>query len=321
MKDLARKSYESYKSHKLTSWILGLFCGLVLTGLVILCMIDTLLLIIIVPFVLLPFLFACHMLHLSLSYEQTLTLSSFGRFFTMYFRHPFRGVFNFFQSLLRYVIASLICEAVFGLVSYIVCVSIDQSSFYQMINTFMELMMSSEGVSDLKVALGDNYSMYLIFMNVSTIPASIVSFIYFVYTIDFNANMIYLRAALKNLHPKFVNLIFKHTYKEVAPSFKKDFISLEWPLFLLMVVGASIGGVLPLLFTSDTVILTLSGVAGGLLLGSFYLPFHFANLETLYKKYEDSYKFSATTLTEKIMKDFASKFGKQDEEQGDNEEK
>ena len=179
MKDLARKSYESYKSHKLTSWILGLFCGLVLTGLVILCMIDTLLLIIIVPFVLLPFLFACHMLHLSLAYEQTLTLSSFGRFFTMYFRHPFRGVFNFFQSLLRYVIASLICEAVFGLVSYIVCVSIDQSSFYQMINTFMELMMSSEGVSDLKVALGDNYSMYLIFMNVSTIPASIVSFIYF----------------------------------------------------------------------------------------------------------------------------------------------
>lgn len=307
-KELFKKSIESYKKHPLTSWILAIFCGLVLSGLVILCMLDTLLLIVVVPFILLPFLFACYMLHLGLGYDSTLTLTNFFKFFGMFFKRPFNGSFNFFRSLLKYLIASLICEALFGLVAYIVCVSINEAMFYQMFNTFMELVLSSEGIVDLQLALGDSYTMYLIFMNVSTIPASIVAFIYFVYNIVFYSGTIYLRASLRKLNGRFIDMVFKYTHKEIAKTYKKDFIALEWPLFVLLVVGAIVGSLIPLLFTSDTMIITLSGVAGGLLLMTFYLPFHFSNMETLYSKYEDSFKYGITSLTEKLMNDFQRHF-------------
>lgn len=306
-KTLRSNAFQRYKSHKLASWMLAIFCCLILAGLTILCFVDSLLLIVILPLAILPFLFAFYMMHLGLSYNKDLSFSGFVKFFTLFFKKPFNSSFNFWFSLFKYLIASLILEAVFGLVAYIVCSSINPTSFYQMIETFMEIMMSLEPVTDLKAAFGDNYSMYLTFINVSSIPATAIGFIYFVYNIVFYSGSIYFRASYRNISGKFLNLVYRHTIKNVAPSYKKDFFSLEWPLFLLMCIGSIVGGTVPLLFTSNSELIMLSARVGGLLFMVFYLPFHFPNMEALYKKYEDSFRYGVNDVTQSMVKDFQEK--------------
>lgn len=306
-KTLRSKAFDSYKRHKLASWMLAIFCGLILAGLVILCSVETLLLIFVIPIILLPFLFSCYMMHLGFSYNKDLTFQGFARFFTLFFKKPFNSSFNFWLSFFKYLIASLVLEALFGLISYIVCSSINPTSFNEMLNTFINIMMSVEPVTDLKTAFGDNYSMYLIFMNVSSIPTSIISFIYFVYNISFYSGSIYFRAAYKNVGGKFLNYVYRYTTKTIAKEYKKDFFMLEWPLFVLICVGSILGATIPLLFTSNTAFITLCGTASGILLATIYLPFHFPNMECLYKKYEDSFKLGLTNVTQSMINDFQRK--------------
>lgn len=306
-KTLRSRAFDSYKNHKLASWMLAVFCGLILAGLIILCSAETILLFFVVPIILLPFLFSCYMMHLGFSYNKELSLSGFTRFFTLFFRKPFNSSFNFWFSFFKFLICSIVLEALFGLISYIVCSSINPTSFNEMLNTFFNIMTSVEAVTDLKTAFGDNYSMYLIFINVSSIPTSIISFIYFVYNIVFYSGSIYFRAAYKNVGGKFLNYVYRYTTKTIAKDYKKDFLMLEWPLFVLICVGSIIGATVPLLFTANTAFITLCGTAGGILLATFYLPFHFPNMESLYKKYEDSFKYGISSVTQNMINNFQMK--------------
>lgn len=309
MKKLFSKSLSIYKSHPLVSWILAIFCGLVISGLTVLCVIDTIMVLFLLPFVILPFFFACYMLHLGLSYGNELTIGGFSRFFLLYFKKPFNGCFSAIKALIRYLIASLLFEVLFGLIAYIICVSIDSGSFYAMIEAFMEVMTSiEEPAADIKVVLGENYWMYNLFMDISTIPTAIASFIYFVYVIFYNSGSIYLRAKFRNINGRFLAMVFKFTTKNVAKTYKKDFFSIEWPLFLLMVIGGGLGAYLPILIYGNSALSIIFGIAGSLILSMFYLPFHFANMEVLFNKYEDSFKTGINEITQSMINNFQKQF-------------
>jgi hypothetical protein len=264
---------------------------------------------VLLPFVILPFFFACYMLHLGLSYGSELTFGGLTRFFLLYFKRPFNGCFSAIKAIIRYIIASLLFEVLFGFVAYLICVSINSGSFYAMIETLMEVVTSiEEPVVDVKDALGENYWMYTLFMDISTIPTAIASFIYFVYAIVFSSGSIYLRAKFRNINGRFLTMVYKFTTKNVARKYKRDFFSLEWPLFLLMIIGGGLGAYLPILIYGSSALSVIFGIAGSLILSMFYLPFHFANMEVLFNKYEESFKIGINEITQSMINNFQKQF-------------
>ena len=104
LKQARNKALEKYHSHKLNSWILGLTCGLFSSAIVALNFIFPYLSILLVPTVVFPFTFACFLSNESYNSGVDLTIGSFFRYFTLYYRSPFNTSFNtirnFFKSLL-----------------------------------------------------------------------------------------------------------------------------------------------------------------------------------------------------------------------------
>ena len=102
MKDSLRSvSFNRFKSNPTSYLAVGIMCGLFLIIATVLAFIDPLLLIVAVPLIALPFLFASHVACYYLQINQQINPSAFFRYFTGFFRVQFRGSFRGLISFLK----------------------------------------------------------------------------------------------------------------------------------------------------------------------------------------------------------------------------
>lgn len=307
MKEDRKQALSIYKAHPITSWIISMMFSLFASGIIFLCLLlDDLsgLSIFLIPLLILPSLFATILTHYFLNNDDgSVTFSKFFTYFCNYFRAPFRSSFRFFYSLFFTLIISFLAEIVFAFIFYGVCALIDANGISAAFNKIVEMFTNNSfpnETTNLETLLGSNYNIFMLFFNLLNLSTIFVSVCCFIYFISVSSLSIFSRIKAKRIEPLYINSLHARAFKN-NKRFKKDYFSLNWPLYALLFIGF-IGGVLLFVFkTNSTQILLLSGVGFSFILMGLYLPFYFPNMEVLYSKYQNDIKKANIIMAEDII--------------------
>ncbi len=279
--ELRKKALGKYKAHKLNSWIISIICGLFLGALTLLGLISEALIIILIPFVILPFFFAFILSHAALSERDELTAGNLFGFYRLFYRPPFYSSFSAIRSFLK----SILVEMVLGFVStgIIYAIYAQSESFIVTLNSIIEsisdMSITTEQYQAALDANGGELGHFMDLTNAVTFLIFSASFIFFILKEEIT---IYIRVVAKNI--PLAHQIARASIKSNAKKFNISFLGLNWPLFVIILAGMVGGCVLSILVFKNYSICGAVGLAMGISLSSVFLPFYFSNMETIFEE-------------------------------------
>ena len=329
MESLASQSFKRFKSN-MTSYIsVGVLCGLFFVLLTAFSLIDETMLVVAIPVLGLPFLFASHISCYLLSIGEPIKLGSFFRYFISFFRPQFRGSFRGIISFLK----SLAVYGVLMLISYFVLFMVYRQQYGELfinsVNEIVNLYMAGLSYEELIAALQANDSLMLTFlMYVSAIPLPFATTT-FMYSISFNSISLYYRANINNGTPSLMRLAIANAYGRYKRSMRKDWFKLNWLIIVLPLIGSALAVLVYFLAVKNPLYLVPVLNAGAFIPYIFFLPFYFSNMEVLYNRYENVFKEGNKTAIESILERIQTSIDLSEEEKrnlensfkNDNEEK
>ena len=302
-KNLREESLKTYKANKLVAWVLGVFLAIFVALIALLSMLVPYISFLIVPFVVLPFLFASQVAYIDAYNHNQLTFRSFFGYFISFFRGGNSGSYMFIKSFLKSFAFFGLTYIIASIAGSIFCYFYDREGAMKLIEIAQEMMFSDAYVGKtLEEVMGDYYTLFNIFQNIILIPTMIVftgSLLYFVIR---NSICVYLRIHF----PGAVNTIYRDIFgimlRANRKQFLKDFFYLNWPLFAIYLGGNIVAVTLCLLFLSGDgyTILPIS-ISSSLALLMFFLPFYFSNQMALFTKYHEEFKKANEVMKQRIL--------------------
>ena len=317
MKDSLRtNSFAKFKANPTSYIAVGLMCGLFLLLVGVLAFISPSLLVIAVPLLALPFLFASHVACYYLQINQQISLSAYARYFMGFFRSQFRGSFRGLISFLKSLGFYFATIIVAGITFYLIFKAQYGDTFVNSFNTLaFQYMNNAEFTYEELVALlEDNNNMlltFIVYISAVAIPLSMLAFIYY---ISFSSLSIYYRANVAFGAAALLKMSVGNTFARHRAEMRKDWFSLNWPMLVLSFAGMIGFGLLDYFLIKRIDLLPTFVIVGGVALLMFYLPFYFANMETIYKKYETHFKEGNQEAIETILRRIQSSIDLSEEE-------
>ena len=317
MKDSLRtNSFAKFKANPTSYIAVGLMCGLFLLLVGVLAFISPSLLVIAVPLLALPFLFASHVACYYLQINQQISISAYARYFMGFFRSQFRGSFRGLISFLKSLGFYFATIIVAGITFYLIFKAQYGDTFVNSFNTLaFQYMNNAEFTYEELVALlEDNNNMlltFIVYISAVAIPLSMLAFIYY---ISFSSLSIYYRANVAFGAAALLKMSVGNTFARHRVEMRKDWFSLNWPMLVLSFAGMIGFGLLDYFLIKRIDLLPTFVIVGGVALLMFYLPFYFANMETIYKKYETHFKEGNQEAIETILRRIQSSIDLSEEE-------
>ena len=312
---LRASSFNRFKSSPSSYIAIGVMGGLFLIISMLIAFISPAFLLISVPLVGLPFLFASHIASYYLQIDQPVTFGAFLRyyygFFRTQFRSSFRGIASFLKSLLFYLGSVLIATLVF----VVIFSNKYGSDFTEALISFgINYFYADVTYEDLIAMLNANDGMLLTFIfyvSAFGIPLAMLAFIYY---ISFSSLSIYYRANVAFAAPPLLRMSISNTYSLHRRDMRKDWFSLNWPLLVLSLLGMAGFAVLDILLVKRIDLLPAFVMVGGVATLVFYLPFYFTNMEVIYKKYELNFKEGNQKAIEDVLQKIQNSIDLSEEE-------
>ena len=288
---LRNQSFATFKTNPVSYIAVGIMCGLFLILSVLFALIDPLLLVVALPLLGLPFLFASHISCFYLRINQPITVSAYFRYFLGFFRSQFRGSFRAIISYLKSIGFYFASVFVATIIVYIVYRLQYGEVFVEALNRFIFQYLSSaeETYDDIMNVLYENNGLLLtffVYITVFGIPVAVLAFIYY---ISFSSLSIYFRTSIAFVAPPLLKMSVNNTYRHYRRKMSKDWFKLNWPLLVLSLAGMVLFALLDLLLIKRIDLLPGLVIIGGVSLLMFYLPIYFTNMETIYMKYEQNF--------------------------------
>ncbi len=298
---LIKHAIDTYKIAPLSSWILGITTGIIITALLALDLVVPFMGVLIYPLMVLPIIFSASIQHTLFKTNGQLSFSSSIKSFGLYFTFPFRGSFRFFSSLLKSILVFLISEF---LLSFIISTVLQytSASFVESINNLYALL-NSEGASlnDVNAALYANGGVLFNYACSVLFPPYFLAILFLIYNNSRNSIMIYYQLTHPRINPRAVRYIYFDTVRGWRMQMLGDYLMLNWPLYVLLAIGFGGGATLGYFWQKDLLGMIATGVGVGSLLGTFYLPFYFCNQEALFDAYADRLEGSTKRVTEFML--------------------
>ena len=317
---LVSKSFARFKTN-ITSYVsVGVLCGLFFVLLTAFTLIDELMLVVAIPVLALPFLFASHISCYLLSIGEPIKLRAFFHYFVSFFRPQFRGSFRGIISFLKSLAVYGVLMVIIYFSLYLVYRQQYGSLFLESVNDLVSLYLGGGTYEELVEALSANDGLLLTFMMyVSSFPLPF-AIAMFMYSISFNSISLYYRANINNGTPSLMRLAIANAYARYRRSMKKDWLKLNWLIIALPIVGSAIGALVFFLVVKDPMYLPTLLSAGAFIPYIFFLPFYFANMEVLYTRYENVFKEGNKMAIEAFLERIQSSIELSEEEKRNLEE-
>lgn len=288
---LLKASITRFKKNSTSYIAVGLLCGLFITMLSLLSFFDGMIFLLTLPLFALPFIFASFIACYYLEANQPINISYFFRYYFGYFRPQFRGTFRAIRAFLislAFYFGSMI-------VAYFIFYAIFQNNygdvFVESMNDLTTKYLSNEYTyEDLYNLLADNDGMFLTFFSYITSFALIPAITYFITSLLYFSLSIYYRANVRTAVPSLIKLAINSTYSQYRKAIRKDWLKLNWLLYVLPLVGSAIGITIYFLAVKNIDYLPALIIVGSILPLMFYLPFYFPHMEVLYHRYEEAFK-------------------------------
>ena len=297
-----KTSFARFKKNASSYVAVGVLCGLFITLLSLLSFIDGMIFLLTIPFFALPFIFASFIACYYLEVNQPINVPYFFRYFFGYFRPQFRGSFRAIRAFL------ISLAFYFGgvLISYLVFYAIYQNAygetFIESMNELVKQYLSNEFTNeDLISILEANDGLLLTFFIYITSFSFIPAIIYFVTTIFYSSLSIYYRANVRSAVPSLIRLAINNTYDRYRRSIRKDWLKLNWPLYVLPLLGSIIGSLIYFFAVRNINFLSAIIIISSVVPLIFFLPFYFSNMEVLYHRYENTFREGNQMAVETIL--------------------
>ena len=320
MNPLRQKAKDIYRQTALESWLIGVLTGLLITGLVALNILVPASIFIVFPLVCLPLLFAAHMSHLQLKSGQQITFGNNMKNYAGFFHRPYNSTFSFLMSLLKAVGVFFVIELTMSFIGQPITM-IFNSGINDSIETLNNLL-GSEGVTlnDIyDVFYMNNYAL-LIYFCIVILPAFALAFIAFIFFISRSSTSLYLRIRFPNANPQMLKYVQTYFFAMNRGRTLKDYWSLNWPMYVLLLLGA-IGGAIGFSFISkDPIKLVGATLTGSLLLTIPFLPFYLCNMEAIGESYREDYDITINKINEAAVRNMEARMQQEKELQAKMEE-
>ena len=315
MRQLWDDSLSRFKQNPFSYIAVGALCGLFLILAALLSLVDDLLLIVAVPLIMLPMVFACYIACYYLKAGQPLTVSAIFRYFIGFFRPQFRGSFRgiraFLTSLLFYLGGLMISYVVM----YFVFKQVYGAQFSDALTNLIKQYASSNMTyEDIANAMQENNGILLTFIIYVTVLPIPVAILRFIYATSMASISIYYRNNCVGATTSLISLAINNTYAFFRRKIRKDWFSLNWPLLALSLLGSVAGGLIAFFFISDPIYISAFVSLGSVALLAFFLPIYFSNMETLYERYADAFKEGNKRAIEAILARIQSSIDLTDDE-------
>lgn len=254
------------------------------------------------PFILMPILFAVQVTHFGLRQNVNPNGTLFFRFFKLYFVNFYRGVFRFILSALFAMLISYGVTLIFGAISIPIVESIDPN-FAKTINDLYSLINNNELEAALKLIQEDKN--FVLVAYISYLPGYGLGAMMFFLSSTFNSISTYFKIKNPNLNPAFVNRIYAEGRNSIRKQLIKEYWGLNWPIFVLFVVGYSLGSVLSFYLEYNYLFANIISLIIGFGFMIFYFPIFINNLESIFLHHEKDFA-NAPILFQKKMEEVLS---------------
>ena len=292
-----KKSYSSYIA-------VGLFCGLLFVLASTIYIIDPAFFVLLIPIFILPSFFASTISCYYLEANQPITLRAFFHYYAGFFRPQFRGSFRGISSFLK----AFGLYILFFIFAYIFFYMLYRQRYGEQFIQEISEMMSSYSES------GSNYVVnvlsqqegllyrFITYTSGAAFPFGITAFIYFV---SYSSLSIYYRANISSASNALLRLAIGNTYANNRRKMRIDWFKLNWPLLVLAFLGGVIGEIIAKYALGNLELISPFALIGACLFITFFLPFYFANMETIFHRYEEGFKQgnkeAVTAILERIQ--------------------
>ena len=287
-REVLTKSNEIYRQNGLISHIIYFFLSILAGAFILLGIFYVDLLLLIVPFVLIPLIFASHIITISLRNSELLTFKGFMRSIFIYyspkFSSTFRVIKNALWTLIMYASSLSILLILVNLLFYFFNYH-GYASIYQ--SLYNSLATSYESFYNVLAANETFVNEMLIFVE---IPTLFLSSFFYLYLTTKSSISLFIRTEPTLFTGKFCTYlnakVLRNNRKEITPLF----IKLNWPLFVLFILGFA-GGVIVgyLVFKDYGSIFSISLAISIILSFGVYGPRLESNNEAIYLKYKEKY--------------------------------
>ena len=292
---------DNYKNASLGSWILGLTTGILICAVIALDLLAPGLVIFTFPFIMLPMIFSALVQHVMFKANRPVTIASSFKSFGFYFSDNMRGSFNFFINLLKSILVFIIIEMT---LSFIVSAIFQYiyPSFVEAMNQFLDMIEeASMTIEDLYNFLYINDGILMRYFMIVMFPSLYLAIIFMLYNMSRYSVMIYFRMNLKRGSDRFVKYVYKETVRRQRMKMFGDYMSLNFPLYILLIIGLGGGTVLGYFWQGDIFTMLTCGFLLGAFLSTFFLPFYFCNQEALFDEYADEFHKSVNIITKQLV--------------------
>ena len=298
---LKQHAFEYYKNAPVASWILGLTTGIVIAAFVALDLLLPALSFFIFPFLIIPILFSTTLQFISIKTNQQVTMMTSLRGFGLYFRRDFFGSFSYLSALLKAIFTFLVTELMISSI-----VSFAFMSFFPEFNetvlSFYELLQSEETqLESLNAMFTSESGLMFIYFCIVFFPSMCVAIVYFIYNISRSSIMIYYRLHVRAGNSRLIRYIYNDARRRNMGRMIRDYLSLNWPLYLLIVLGFGGGAVGGYFWQHDLMTMFACSVIGAAFLTSFFFPFYFNNQQAFYDYYVNEFKISTENVSQMLL--------------------
>ena len=313
---LKQQASKYYRHSPLSCWILGITTGILIAAVIAIDLLVPFLSFLTVPLLVVPIVFSATIQHVMLKSQSQITMGSSFRTFLLYFKRDFFGTYSIIFNFIKSVIVFFAVEmAVSGIASYLFLVFNPQ--FEASVNSFYTLIYSYDFTyQDIVNALEANNYLLLNYVAIVMIPAYFLALIFFIYNLSRYSLMIYYKMHLRRTDSRFAKLVYQFSLRGRRMMMLRDYLSLNWPLYLLLVIGFGGGSFLGYFFYKDILKMLSFGLLGGAITGTFFLPFYFSNQQALYDMYVPVFTEVTKQVTTSIIGNLQSdiEFSEQEKE-------
>ena len=298
---LRQQASEYYRHSPISCWILGLTSGVLVAAIIALDLLVPFISFLAFPFLVVPILFSAQVQHVMLKTEATITVTSTLRTFGLYYKRDFFGTFSIIFNFLKSLILFLVLETSISMIASYIFMLVNPQ-FEASVNSLYQLLYSYEFTyEDIVNQLNANNYLILKFLSVCIIPSVFISLIFFIYNLSRYSLMVYYKMHLRRTDSRFAKLVYQFASRGRRMEMFKNYMSLQWPLYLLLVLGFAGGSVFGYFFYYDILKMISFGMVGGALLGAFFLPFYFSNMQAFYDMYAGLYDAVTKEVTTSLI--------------------
>ena len=133
-------------------------------------------------------------------------------------------------------------------------------------------------------------------------PGLYLSVFVFVFLVSKESLSIYLSVHMPKANPSYIHATYKRCTHDNFGDFYKKYLALNWPFFLLMLIGV-VGGILLVPFDDLDPIKSITfGVMFGFTASSFFIPFMLCNNQALYEAFELDFRKASEDVAKDIIR-------------------